>query len=539
MAGLWRRCARADLISAAAGLMAFLFAWLVLGPARLGGSATYLMVRGTSMLPAFRTGDLVVVREAARYRAGEVVAYENRQLHEVVLHRIVAVEGGRYVLKGDNNSFEDAYRPARAELIGRLWLRVAGAGRLLRAMREPRNAALLTGVVAMATVAGEANRRARRRRRRALGLGGGAAGPGASVAAMPGGVDAAVVAAGLALLLLFGALCLVAFRSPTTRLAATTLPYRQTGVFTYAGPAPSGPVYPDGSVETGEPVFLKLVPAFSVRFAYRFDSALPHAVRGTEELLAVVAGESGWRHTFVLQPVTPFQGDRFAVQGMIDLGVVEHMIARVLASTGLQGDRFTLSVTPRVQVDGAVGGRSFRDAWAPALRFSLAGPELRPELGRQPGLDPLRPARAGGVAVRRPVPNRFSFLRFRLTVAVARQASLAGLGLGLLALGFGAARLRAQRRRSEADRIRARYGAMMIDARDLGLEEGGRVVRVTDMESLARLAVQYERLILHQWKGGVDDYVVHVAECTYCYRAGAPTPGSGRPEPAGAKAGPA
>ena len=44
-------------------------------------------------------------RKQTVYRVGDVVLYDSRELGTKVLHRIVRIEGGRFVLKGDNNSF--------------------------------------------------------------------------------------------------------------------------------------------------------------------------------------------------------------------------------------------------------------------------------------------------------------------------------------------------------------------------------------------------------------------------------------------------
>ena len=43
----------------------------------------------------------------SHYKVGDIVAYRSTMLHIVVLHRIIAVKGDRYVFKGDNNDFVD------------------------------------------------------------------------------------------------------------------------------------------------------------------------------------------------------------------------------------------------------------------------------------------------------------------------------------------------------------------------------------------------------------------------------------------------
>jgi signal peptidase I len=83
-------------------LVVLVAGWLVLAPTRFGGSTDYVTTHGISMEPRFHTGDLAVVRPAADYRVGDVVAYHSDLLHTVVLHRIIGRDRDRYVFKGDN-----------------------------------------------------------------------------------------------------------------------------------------------------------------------------------------------------------------------------------------------------------------------------------------------------------------------------------------------------------------------------------------------------------------------------------------------------
>jgi signal peptidase I len=120
---------------AAAALTAL--GWFALAPTSIGGPTSYVLTSGTSMLPHFHAGGVVLTRAQSDYRVGEVVAYRNRQLHMVVMHRIVARVGDRYVFKGDNNNFRDSYHPTRADLIGREWLYWPSGARWVAVVREP------------------------------------------------------------------------------------------------------------------------------------------------------------------------------------------------------------------------------------------------------------------------------------------------------------------------------------------------------------------------------------------------------------------
>ncbi len=124
-------------------------AWIYLAPTNIGGSTSYVITHGISMEPRFHTGDLALVRPADHYRVGEIVAYHSTVLHTVVLHRIIARHGDRYVFKGDNNNFVDPRPPSRAQLIGALWLHIPRGGRVLALLHTPLAGGLVSAVVAL------------------------------------------------------------------------------------------------------------------------------------------------------------------------------------------------------------------------------------------------------------------------------------------------------------------------------------------------------------------------------------------------------
>jgi signal peptidase len=133
--------------------LAFLAFWFVaLRPQALGGPAGYVLVSGHSMLPTLHDGDLVVVRHERSYRTGEIVAYRvpkgNVGAGDQVIHRIVggsALSG--YVVKGDNRSAPDVWRPRLHDVVGRVWLRIPRAEGVLRVLRSPLLLACLAGAL--------------------------------------------------------------------------------------------------------------------------------------------------------------------------------------------------------------------------------------------------------------------------------------------------------------------------------------------------------------------------------------------------------
>ena len=82
-----------------------LIVWIAFAPVRIGGQASYVMVNGMSMEPGYHTGDLVIVRKAQTYQVGDVVTYRDAEMGAYVIHRIIGIEQGQFILKGDNNSW--------------------------------------------------------------------------------------------------------------------------------------------------------------------------------------------------------------------------------------------------------------------------------------------------------------------------------------------------------------------------------------------------------------------------------------------------
>lgn len=77
---------------------------LLLEQATVRGLDAALTVRGSSMLPLIRSGDLAHVRPGGdgRIRLGDVVALRSLPDGHLVIHRVVAHDGPRFVLRGDN-----------------------------------------------------------------------------------------------------------------------------------------------------------------------------------------------------------------------------------------------------------------------------------------------------------------------------------------------------------------------------------------------------------------------------------------------------
>jgi signal peptidase I len=149
MSRRWRK--GASLVFVAAVVLAWAF---TLRPQALGGPAVFVAVRGSSMLPTYEHGDLVVVQSTPAYRVGEVVAYRvpagQVGAGRVVIHRIVDGDATRgFTLQGDHNTAPDPWHPRRADMVGVARWRLPNAGRLIALVQQP---VMLAGLAAAIVV---------------------------------------------------------------------------------------------------------------------------------------------------------------------------------------------------------------------------------------------------------------------------------------------------------------------------------------------------------------------------------------------------
>lgn len=153
-------------------LLLGVIAWDLVAPVQLGGSVSYVNVRGISMEPTLYTGDLMVMRRQDAYEVGQIVAFESDMNGAIVVHRIVDVDGDRHLLKGDNNSFLDRFTPTVDEIIGAEVFTIPG-GERVAALAASTPTIVLQGLMLVVTlwvlrssrVAALRQRKAERRRR--------------------------------------------------------------------------------------------------------------------------------------------------------------------------------------------------------------------------------------------------------------------------------------------------------------------------------------------------------------------------------------
>jgi signal peptidase I len=487
--------------------------WEELAPARLGGTHDYAVVDGISMNPQLHAGDLVVMRRSSSYQVGDVVGYHNAQLGRLVLHRIVANVDGRYVFKGDNNSFLDAYHPTQAELVGRLWFHVPEVGGIFTWLHAPHHAGITVAVVAFLLLAGGgAGAAARRRRHRRPARLSVSPNPTLGRALLTGAAPLAAV---------FGLVTLIGFSHATTSTSQAPGAFTHEGSYVYSAHVQPSTLYPTGRVTTGQTVFTKLVDRVATGFDYRFVSALPHTVSGTARLTATLRSSTGWTKQLSSRR-QQFSGDHVRLAGALDVHSLERQVTQYAKLTGIGNDSFTVELTPTVDVHGDVAGTQVSQTFAPtALSFALDGYALRLQTTApatlQPGTaapDVLSPSEPG--VIPQQAPATVKLLVAKVRVSTARTAGLAGFGLALLAglVGFA---LLGGRRGDELTAIQRRNGGLLVPVSSAPAAPAGGYIEVANFDSLAHLARGYQLMILHHQRGEAHSFYLDDDGSIYRY----------------------
>lgn len=497
-------------------VVALAAAWMFFAPTQTGGGTSYAIIVGNSMEPRLHRGDLAVIRKRSVYRPGDVVLYDSRELGTKVLHRIVRVDNGRFVLKGDNNGALDTERPTEEQIVGSLWVSAPGVGRATEWLREPLHSALLVGLVTLLALGGGLGAGAAVRR----GPQPGRAGPPRVASSRPpsravpdelkplliGLAAAAVVCVALAV---------VSFGRPPTATETVDDVYAHQGRFAYDARVPRNAAYPDGEVSTGEPVFLRLVPRLRVSFDYRLESELPVQAAGRIALTARLSDGRGWERVFPLAVDRAFTDSGARVTGVLDLARIERIVEEVRNLTGSAQTAFTVAVMPLVEVEGRVGADAVDATFAPALSFDLSDLRLQPSFEGGEGVGPFAPREAGNGT--REAAASISLGALSLSVATARRVSLLGIAVLLLLGGLALVARRRLQGDDEHERIRARYGHLLLPVSSRS-GDWAQVTELADMDALARAAVHHGRLILHVVEGHDQSYVVEDGSSVFRYR---------------------
>jgi signal peptidase I len=473
--------------------------WLFLAPPALGGQLTAVTTYGTSMKPSFSAGDLAVVHRQNGYVRGDVVAYHSKVLGRVVMHRIVGVDQGGFVFKGDNNDYLDPDRPDSAQCIGKLVLRIPQGGHWLDLATNPVVLSALAATL-MAAVGGGVNARNRRRRRMSRH----AVAPRRSSSAWMATPDnlRGVWATVLAALVVGGSAGALAWTTAPTTMTTRSQPATSSAVFSYSAQVPRSAAYQTTVVTAPDPVFRRV--SNRVRVAYHYQGA-----PGQVQVDAIVRASSGWHTTVPLSGPVAVAQSEYSGSVTLNLDALEAQAQLAAAVIGVPAGQLTVTVAPSFTSTG-------QERFGPELTFTMT--ESRFALAG--GASTLKVVKTTALPTSVRTPRTLHVGPVAVSVAQARYASLALTAIGLLVACFLAVAARRWRGIEEGALIRRKYAHLLVDVEPSSTVAGRPLVDVTRFATLTKVAERYGLLILHWSRSGVDTYLVQDQSATYRYRVG-------------------
>ena len=492
---------------------------IVFAPAQLGGRATYAIVHGNSMEPNFRQGDLVLVLAQAQYLQDDIVLYDHPEIGPV-FHRIIGVEEGRFVFKGDNNSWIDTFQARAADVRGKYWLMIPGLGDSLTWLRSPGGfsiASLTIGALMVSTTVSSRNDPKRSRRKRA--------GSPNKIRAILNNSAISVRDAfflSLALTPLFMLLAFFAFVNPTYVPIPTNYPYQHFGEFTYTSSAPTD-VYDGGQLKPGDPIFRRIDERFDIQFAYALLADGLSEAKGSYSLSATVGESNGWKKVVELIPPTPFEGSSVSFSAPIRIDEFQALVDNLELATGVELGQYRLTVQPKILIEGVIRGIQWQDEYAPSLPFVVNDIQVRLENQDVAEDQPLSQSETGAVFGSNLEVAQINLFGINMNIHGVRilLALLVPTLLGIVMVTgwqwFFV--LKADR----VSQIAGAYGPKLVDVSGRKGRPASADIEVSTIEDLARIADREGATILHEVEDGVHYYFVDAQNGTYVFRLEGPS----------------
>jgi signal peptidase I len=486
--------------------------WYLFAPTQLAGAVSYVIVNGNSMEPDHRLGDLVLTRSKPDYDLNQKVVYQHPVVG-YVFHRIVDQNDEGFILKGDNNDWLDAYQPKRAEIVGKYWFMIPGAGQVIRKLREPAYFAgftiIIVGIISSIFLF-EKRDVSRKRKKRDF------------MKSQPAITRGEIRQE---LLLFLGILALVAlilgiyvFTKPVTKVYTDTMFYTHEGDFSYTS-RNKDTLYDAATVKTGDPIYFLITCDVLMDFDYSFSArdlspAESLSLAGKYKISAQLSDIDGWTRSFELHPVTEFSGDSFESKVSLDVCSIHDLILAKEEKTGAESRIYDFKILPIVTITGEVKGIPLQDIYQPEIAF-----QFNPTLMRMPEMeDGLNLNQEGFLTDDYIDLNTINIFGIEVAIIRARQITLVLFIISLLASAYPTWTLIRDIRRSDISRIQIQYHPLLVDVLDGNQENlGDQIVEVASFSDLTKMAERYGAMILHESKDSYHRYSVQDAQTVYQY----------------------
>ena len=414
-------------------LIIILLGWVLFAPTKIGGSTSYIILVGNSMEPEFNRGDLVLVKKGSDYQLGDIVAYQQPDLN-TVFHRIVKINDETFTLSGDHNVWNDSFQPTNDEIIGKLWIHIPDAGVFLQFLRTPIIFTTIVVVFALLIIfiltsnsqPGENTSRYDQNNKTGQNT------KKDRIMEKQKSTDTLYLILAIAFISII--LAISSFTAPLEDTVADNVEFTHNGSFKYYSFAPAG-VYEGNILESGDPIYRQLNHSINIDFSYDLISDEPGEIYGgTFQMLARISEINGWNRTLVLIPPSFISGNSFTTSGVLDISDIEDLIKNLEEKTEIYNNRYTLSILPKVDIQGEINGRDFEDTFIPELSFSFDDDKMVLNQNNEDLDDILNPVQTSAALGTKKVANTISILGIKINVLIIRIISAYGLIGSIVAL---------------------------------------------------------------------------------------------------------
>ena len=523
-------------LSSAMWLVFAIAVWVIFAPVQAGGNAAYVIVSGISMEPNFHFGDLVIVSPSSNYNVGDVVVYQNKDLGgKNVFHRIIKLDLDHYVLKGDNNSWIDAYQPTMEEVTGKLWIYVPRGGLLVEKVRTPLGMSLTAGALGLFLASSffPERRKGKKQMKRnsilewfnsirekfadffARRFQADITPRKQHNKQFTEGENSSEILFFTLGIIAFSSLILaiVSFSRPAFHTVIDNAAYQHLGFFSYSTTAPQG-VYDSNTVKSGDPIFPKLTCKVGVSFQYILIAKQIEDFAGTYQLTATIADPmSGWKRSVPLQAVTPFNQAPATANAELNLCEIDSIIQSFEENSAAHPGTYELTVSPHVSISTRVEGRELQDTFDNSLKFRYDHNQF--SVIKDSENDPFNPTESGSLGKERKEADTLSIFGLTMQIPILRIFSLLGLAGALTGMAYLWQAMQMLSRNNQVEFIRTKFGTMLVDVQKTKLGSSKSLIEVSSIEDLAKLAERHNTMILHEKQGNSHIYYVQAEISTY------------------------
>lgn len=495
-------------LKSALGFLVIILAWIFFAPVQVGGQAFYIIINGNSMEPLFSKGDLVILRESKNYQVNDVVAYQTSAIG-TVFHRIIGEKPTGFVMKGDHNDWVDGFEPTKNEIIGKFWIKLNNIGNVIEYLRSPLRIALIIGIfcLAIGLIMYLQDGKSKKKSRKLIEWAGNRLG------SWRDGYWWVMYAIGIIGIIL-GVIC---FTKPLQTTFTNKLVFNHSGQFSYSGQADQT-VYESQMITTGDPVYFAITCNVNFGFDYAFSPAATFAGGGTYQMIATLQGNNGWRRNFELTPETPFSGSNFHSKSTFNVCQLKDVILETEAKTEVERLQYTLILSPNVKVNGQFEGQNLTNEFNPKLTFNFDQQQLYIPPNSTLTEDPYNPAAGGFINQNSIGPNTIKIFSLELPVNAGRQIALVCIIFALLGIVLPLFVYNQSKKGNETVSAKMLIGQALLETSISPISENERIVELTRLEDLARLAENAGLPVFFNQKSYFVDYLVRQEGLVYRYR---------------------